>query len=114
MRIHTDQSHECQGERIVRYPVDVWQPSRRCDYQLCQVQSKDEQDREAAYDVSESQYLNAHPCLLLFSYLTYYIIILIIEQEPALGIAYSKAIEHAGFNSLAKVVEAYCYCKVSQ
>jgi hypothetical protein len=77
------------------------------------VNSKYEQDREAACNVSESQYLNAHPCLLLFSYLTYYIIILIIEQKPALGITNPKAIEHASLNSLAKVVETYSDCKVS-
>ena len=72
------------------------------------VKSKDEQDGEAANDVSQSQYLNAHPCLLLFSNLTYYIIILIIEDKSAFGKAYSEAVEHASFYSLAEEVKADC------
>ena len=102
MRVQTYKYQVCKGEGVIGDPVQVrisfWQSHRYLGHMECH----DEDDCHRADNVAKLQNLNAHPCLLLFSNLTDYIIVLIIKNESARSLAYSEAVEHAGLNPLAK------------
>ena len=72
------------------------------------MKSKDKDNCERANDVAKLQYLNTHPCLLMFSNLAYYFIILIIKHKSARGNISSEAVQHTSFNSLAKDMISQC------